>query len=161
MAEVSNVTGMPYYSGTWQDVRDHARTLKIGEGKIATLSQEVINKWQEYVDREIDGILHELYYVPIRYFNQMQPNGVKKKIYPGEIVALALTWVCAQVVANEFSGVDPNASEQAQTLMEESKKKLQDMVKYCKRIQGQEVKSNISRTMPPTMQPPFFPEPQF
>ena len=104
---VSVVTGEPPYSGAWTNVRDFARTLKIGEGKLAKINEILVNKYQEIIDRQIDGILNELYWVPIRHFNQMQPSGTKKRIFPGEVRQLAIEWTTGQLLTSEFQGLDP------------------------------------------------------
>jgi len=159
--DISPTTGEEYYSSSWENIKDFARTLRIGEGKIAKITQILVNKYQEVVDREIDGILNELYYVPIRHFNQMQPDGTKKRIFPGEIRQLAITWTTGLLLTSEFQGLDPNTNEQATSFVEDSRRKTFRIIRFNMRVQGQVQKSNMGRTMIPTMQPPMYPEPDF
>ena len=155
MADTSTTTGEQFYSGTFQDIINLARTLNIGEGRISVVTQELVNFYQEQVDREVDGILNELYYVPIRMFNQIQPDGTTAKIFPGEVRSLARYWTTGLLILTEFQGIEPNMTEQTTSYIEDSRRKAFRLIRYNSRIQGQEMKSNMSRTMPPSMQMPF------
>ena len=141
--DISPTTGEEFYSGPWQNVKDLAKTLKIGEGKLATINQEMVNRFQERIDRKIDGALNALYFVPLRRFNQMQPDGNTKKIFPGEITSIAIFWTCGEMLTSEFQGLDPNANEQAQQFVLESEKKLYKIVRFNARVQGQIQKSHF------------------
>ena len=67
---VSKTTGEPFYSGTFQDVKEILRVMNIGEGKMAQLQQSDVEFYQEFVDRDCDAILASSYQVPIRSYNQ-------------------------------------------------------------------------------------------
>ena len=82
----SPTTGEEYYSGSWQSIQDILRVIDIGEGKMAKVNEPMVNVYQETVDRDIDAILGELYHVPLRAMNQMQPNGVTKRVFPGDVL---------------------------------------------------------------------------
>ena len=69
---VSKTTGEPFYSGTFQDVKEIIRVLNIGEGKMAQLTQPDVEFYQELIDRDCDSILSSAYQVPIRSYNQVQ-----------------------------------------------------------------------------------------
>ena len=157
----SATTGEEFYSGDWTDIQDLLRTLKIGAGKIAQISQELVEFYQEMIDREIDGILNELYFTPIRMFNQVQPDGSTKTLFPGEIRYITRYWSAGALALTEFQGLDPNMTEQVTQYIDESRRRAYRLLRYNHRIQGQEIKSNISRTMPPALQPPFLPEQDF
>jgi hypothetical protein len=156
--DISPTTGVEYYSGSWTDIRNVVRTLNIGEGRISKVTQELVNFYQEMIDRQIDGIVNELYHVPLLQFNQCQPDGGIKTMYPGEIVYLSRYWAVGLLVLSEFQGLDPNVTDQANLYMEESKRRLNSIIQYNQRLQGQECKSDISRTMPPSMQMGRLPE---
>lgn len=158
MSDISEVTGCAYYSGNWQDIKNLAKSLKLGEGKISRITQTVVNYYQEMVDREIDSIVGELYHTPLLEFNQVQPDGTTKRIFPGNLRYLARMWVVGLLVVSEFQQLDPNISEQANQMLEESRRRMYNVVRYNQRLPGQEMRSNLSRTLPPSMQIGGLPE---
>ncbi len=158
---ISDTTGEVYYSGDWQDIKEITRQLKIGEGKLSQVNEESVAYYQEMVDREIDQMCQELYYVPLTTYNQTQPDGTVVKIFPGNIRRLARYWTAGLMVQSEFQGIAQNASEQAISYLEDSKRELLKTILFNMRIYGQVYKSNVSRTYPPQFQPGKFPEPDF
>jgi hypothetical protein len=72
---ISLTTNEEYYSGTWQDIQDVLRVLNIGEGKMAQVTQSMVSRYQEMVDRDIDALLSDVYAVPIRAYNQVIQGG--------------------------------------------------------------------------------------
>lgn len=70
--DISLTTGELFYSGSWHDIKNVLKVLNIGEGKMATITQTMVNEYQEMIDREIDALLSETYQVPIRAYNQTQ-----------------------------------------------------------------------------------------
>jgi len=161
MAETSVTTGEIYYSGSWEAIRDIIRWLKMGEGKLAKITMELVNSYQEMVDREIDGMLGELYHVPLKAFNQVQPDGSTQSVFPGAVRRLARYWTAGLLIHGEYQQLEPNMSEAATSYIEDSRRELFRMIRFNMRIPGQERKSHISRTMPPTMHPATMPEPDF
>lgn len=157
----SPTTGEQYYSGDWTDVQDVLRVIDIGEGKMAKVTQPMVNRYQERVDREIDAVLTELYQTPLRAMNQVQPDGSLKRVFPGDVRHCALYWTAGLVLLNEFQQLAQNITDQATQYVDESKKKAYAMKRYSHRLPGQERKSHISRTISPTFQPPFLPEQDF
>lgn len=160
-ADVSPVTGQTYYSGTWERVKDVLRVLNIGKGKMAQVTQELVNNYQEMVDREIDSILTSLYIPPIRSFKQMQPDGNTQDVFPGDVRRYARYWTAGLLLLNEFQGLSQNVTDQATTYVEDARRSIFAIIRFNHRIPGQEMRSHISKTMPPTLQPAIFPEPQF
>lgn len=159
---ISPTTGEEYYSGTWENIQSIVKGLDIGEGKLAEgLSQLTINEYQETIDRNIDDILTELYHVPLLKMNQKQPDGTTKKIFPGSMVRAARYWTAGLILLNEFQQLAQNVTEQAQGYVDDSRREIFKIVRYNHRLYGQRRKSHMSRTMPPGMQPPAFPEPDF
>lgn len=159
--ETSDVTGEEYYSGSWQDVQNVLRVLDIGEGKLAKVNMQLINYYQEMIDREIDGILSELYYVPLRALNQVQPDGTTKRVFPGTIRRLATYWTAGLLLLNEFQSLAQNITDQAQGYVDDARRELHAAMRPNQRLWGQELKSNISRTLPPPLQPADLPEANF
>lgn len=159
--DISDTTGEPFYSGSWQDVRDILRVLDIGEGKLAKVTMELVNKYQEMVDRDIDMELTEVYHVPLRSMNQGQPDGNTRRVFPGDVRRLARYWTAGLLLLNEFQQLSQNVTDQAQGYIDDSRRGLYGLMRPNHRIWGQERKSNISRTMPPTAQPSDLPEANF
>lgn len=159
--DISPTTGELYYSGHWNEIQEILRVLNIGEGKLAKVTEEMTNHYQEMVDREIDGILESLYHVPLRAMNQVQPDGSLKRVFPGDIRRAAKYWVSGLMLLSEFQSLSQNITDQAQNYVDESKKAMYAIIRWNHRIPGQERKSSISRTMPPNMQPNSIPEPNF
>jgi hypothetical protein len=83
MSDISPSTGETFYSGSWQDIQDVLRVLNIGEGKMAQVTQPMVNRYQEMVDRDIDAILQDTYHTPIRSFNMVQPTISGTPAVPG------------------------------------------------------------------------------
>jgi len=157
----SPTTGEAFYSGSWEDIRKLCKVLNIGEGRIAQINQELVEFYQEQVDREIDGELERYYYIPLHAYNVYQ-RGTSSTVpvFPGAIRSLARYWTAGILLTSEFQGLEPNANESAQNYITESKQKLYDFIRFQKRIPGQRWKHNL-RTMPPTMAPGFNPEPDW
>ncbi len=156
----SSVTGQEFYSGDWEDIRSICRVLNIGEGKLAKVNQSTVEYYQEMVDREIDGMLSDLYEVPLKKFNQVQPDNTTKSLFPGEIRRLSRYWTAGLLIRSEFQQLEPNASDSAQSYIEDSRKELFRIIRFNHRLIGQRMKHPI-HTMPPGMAPPAYTEPDF
>jgi hypothetical protein len=161
MADVSPTTGEEFYSGSWQAIQDVLRVMDIGEGKMAKVTQPMVNGYQEMIDRDIDAILMELYHTPLRAMNQVQPDGTTKRVFPGDVRRCARYWTAGLLLLNEFQGLAQNLTDQAAAYVDDSKKQIFAMKRYNHRVPGQERKSHLSRTIPPNFQPPSIPEPDF
>ena len=157
----SEYTGQDFYSGSWKDIQNIVRVLNIGSGKLAVVTQELVEYYQEMIDRDIDSQLTEVIHTPLLQYNQVVPDGTTKQQYPGSIVRLARYWTAGLLLANEFQSLDTNASESAEKYVADAKDELFKMMRFNHRLKGQEYKSNISRTMPPGLQPPDLPTRDF
>jgi len=158
MNSISPTTGEMWYSGDWVGIKNILRVLNIGEGKIASISQEAMERHQETVDREIDAILEPLYHVPLRAMNQVQPDGATKRVFPGDIRRLAQYWVAGLMLMSEFQQLSQNVTDQSSAFIEDARKSLFAIVRNNHRIPGQEKKAGLGRTCPPSMQPASIPE---
>jgi hypothetical protein len=158
MADLSLTTGEEFYSGSWQDIQDVLRILNIGEGKMDQVQQPMVNRYQEMVDRDIDAIAGEVYQTPLRAMNQMQPSGNLKRVFPGDVRRCARYWTAGQILVNEFQQLEANITEQATQMIADARMQLYAMTRPNHRMPGQRRKSNISRTMPPNLQPSAYPE---
>lgn len=158
---ISPTTGETPYSGSWEDVKSVLSVMNIDEGKLATLNEPMVSKYQEMVDREIDGILGELYHTPFISMRQVQPNGTKKVVFPGDLRRAARYWSAALLMLNEFQQLSQNTTEQATTYIEDSRKQIFAMKRFHHRIPGQRRKSQLSRTISPNFQPASIPEQDF
>ena len=158
---ISPVTGETYYSGPWENIQNVLRVLDIGEGKLANVNQQMVSGYQEGIDRSIDAILESVYLVPLRAMNQCQPSGDTVRVFPGDVRRLAIYWVSGLLLLTEFQQLSQNTTEQANKYIEESRRQMFAMTRFTNRLYGQIRKSNISRTLPPNMQPPDVVERDF
>lgn len=159
--DISPTTGEQYYSGSWLEIQEVLRVLNIGEGKLAKVTEEMTNHYQERTDREIDAILEPLYHVPLRAMNQVQPDGAIRRVFPGDIRRIAVYWTSGLLLLSEFQQLSQNVTDQSQAFIDDSRRSLFAVIRFNHRIPGQERKSHISRTVPPSMQPPAIPEPNW
>jgi len=163
MSDISSVTGEPFYSGTWGDIQDVLRVLNIGEGKMAMVTQPMVNRYQEMIDRDIDAILQDTYQTPIRAFNLIglqgtQGAGPVTRVFPGDVRRAARYWTAGQILVNEFQQLESNITEQATQMVSDARMQVFAFSRPNHRIPGQRRKSSISRTMPANLQPSAFPE---
>jgi hypothetical protein len=158
---VSPTTGEEFYSGTVADVKKILSAIDIGEGKLARFGEADVACYQEVVDRNIDDILGELYHVPLLRINQKQPDGTTKKIIPGSVRMAAQWWVAGLILKNQFQQLMQNSTDQSEQYITKARRDIYAIIRYNHRLYGQRRKSHISRTMPPGMQPPSFPESNF
>jgi hypothetical protein len=253
--DISPSTGEQYYSGDWSDIQDVLRVLSIGEGKMSQVTQTMVNRYQEMVDRDIDALLQDTYQTPIRAFNMVQPTisstpavpggsvfgsvaiasgsntvtistswsftpttvivsvitpvngdqifatvdqstisehgfiatlsspvsasgyllsyvataaaipgssgagvGATVRVFPGDVRRAARYWVAGQLLVNEFQQLAENITEQATQMVVDARMQVFAFSRPTHRIPGQRRKSNISRFMPPGLQPSAFPE---
>ena len=158
--DTSPITGSEYYSGTWIDVRKLLSVLDIGEGELATLTQKDINEYQETVDRAVDDLLTEVCQVPLVPMNQKQPDGTTKKVLSGELAMAARWWTAGLILMDQFQQLESNITDQAQQHIDKARRDILHFRRPNQRLYGQRRKSNLSRTMPPGMQPPMMIEEQ-
>lgn len=158
---ISPTTGQPYYSGSWENIKAVCSVLNIDGGKLDDVTMEEINNFQEIVDREVDTILGSVYHTPLRAMNQKQPDGTTKKVFPGTVRRYAIYWTSGLLLLNQFQQLNQSMTDQAQTYIDDSRRQLFSMARFNNRLIGQEFRSNISRTLPPTLQPPDYTESNF
>ena len=157
---ISPTTGYAFYSSDWTNIQNICRVLNIGEGKLAKITQNLVEEYQEMVDRDIDAELEQYYYTPLIPYNQKQPDGDTVAIYPGNIVRLARYWTAGLLLSSEFQGLDPNANESATSYIDDSRRQLFEIVRFNRRLYGQRQKHNL-KTAPPGLFPARNPEPNF
>lgn len=160
MAEISPVTGQIFYSGTWSNISQVLKTLKVGEGKLDSLTKEEVNDFQERADREIDAILSDLYHTPFLIKKKMSPSGAYIDFFPGDLRQAAIYYTAAMLMSSEFQMVSANTNDQVNLTVEKAKQMVFDLKKNTHWIPNTERKSNISRTMPPSWQPAWVNQPQ-
>ena len=161
MTDLSPSTGEEFYSGTWTDIESILSVLDIDEGKLATLTEKDVNKYQEMIDREVDGVLEELYHTPLTAMYRVQPDGTSKLMFPGDLRRATRYWTAALLMMNEFQQLSQNMTDQAQAYFDDSRRQIFAMKRYTHRIPGQRRKSHLSRTIPPNFQPASIPEADF
>lgn len=153
MAELSPTTNQIFYSGSWSNIQKALKTLKVGEGKFDTLKKEEVNEIQERVDREIDGMLNDLYHTPFRVKKVKGWDGKFTDFFPGELRQAAIYWTAALLLSSEFQQVSANTNDQVNLTVEKAKQMVYDLRRNTHWIPSSERKSQISRTMPTTWQP--------
>jgi hypothetical protein len=162
MADISPSTGEEYYSGDWENIKDVLRVLNMDDGKLARVTQPMVNRFQETTDRDIDGILEDTYHLPIRAIEQIRPSdGVTLQVFPGDVRRCARYWAAGMLLLTEFQNLEQNMTDQAQAYVDDARRQIYAMKRFTHRIHGQEFKSQFSRTIPPNFQPPSIPEPDF
>jgi hypothetical protein len=127
---------------------------------MSKVTQPMVNRYQEQIDRQVDAMLGETYQTPLRAMNQVQPNGLTKRVFPGDVTWAAMYWTSGELLLAEFQQLEQNLTDQLTAMIDDAKKQVFAMTRPNHRVPGQRKKSNISRTMPPNMQPPDLPEPQ-
>jgi hypothetical protein len=157
---ISTLTGEEFYSGPWQGVQEVLAVLKIGNAKLDSLTAESVNSFQERADREIDGILFDLYHVPFRAKYTMTPLGAYVLSFPGDLRSAAIYYTAGLLMASEFQATQSNMNDQTNVILDKAKNMVYDLKRNTHWIPASERKSNISRTMPPSWQPAWTNQPQ-
>jgi len=157
---ISIFTGEIFYSGPWQGVQEVLAVLKIGNAKLDSLTAEAVNSFQERADREIDGILSDLYHVPFKARYTMTPLGVYVLSFPGDLRSAAIYYTAGLLMASEFQATQSNMNDQTNVILEKAKNMVYDLKRNTHWIPASERKSNISRTLPPSWQPAWTNQPQ-
>lgn len=141
-----------YYSGTEENILMFCKSLNISDDRLASMSPVKVEKYQRIVDDAIDGYICEYYFTPLTVYNQVQPNGSIRKVFPGKIRFLAIQWTAGLLLQSEFQNMEPNMHEAGVRFVEEAKKEMQQIVDFSTRIPGQRRK-HPSPTMPPNLAP--------
>ena len=147
-----------YYAGTVADLALFCKSLNIGGGRLAKITDAMVQFYLQKTDDMFDGYLIEYYFLPIRRYNRVLPNGQVESVFPGVVRKAALQISASMLLASEFQNLEPNTNEAVTRYMEEGRKELYAMTLYNQRIPGQRWKSAIGKTFPPTMQPAYTPE---
>lgn len=141
-----------YYSGPEENILMFCKSLNISDDRLASTSPVKVEKYQRIVDDAIDGYICEYYFTPLTVYNQVQPNGSIRKVFPGKIRFLAIQWTAGLLLQSEFQNMEPNMHEAGVRFVEEAKKEMQQIVDFSTRIPGQRRK-HPSPTMPPNLAP--------
>lgn len=97
-----------FYSGSKENIERILTMIDIGSGRLASLRDEQLRPYQKEADRIINARLNPFYAVPL----QKDISG----FYPEPIPYIAARIVSADVIHNEFTEIDANASEAAMTM---------------------------------------------
>jgi len=160
--EINPITGQEYYAGNVEDVKDFLKVFHIkssaGRGRLETvteLSDETVHRYMQRVEQMIDSYLSELYFVPIRPYKQVMPDGNTAEIFPGRLRRISQMWAATLIVQAEFENLEPNVNEIAVTFLEQVRRELYSLTLFTQRIPGAVYRSNWSKTLSPNMQPPL------
>jgi hypothetical protein len=158
--EKSPTTGQSYYSGDYKVIAAILSSIKIGDGKTVSMQREDVNRYQERADREIDGMLSDLYHVPFRPRYVRSRDGGYALSFPGDLAQAAAYYTAALIIMQEYQGIASNTNDQVQGLITKSDGMLFNLKRNSHWIPGAERKSHVSRTMPTSWQPAFTPQMQ-
>jgi len=93
-----------YYAGTWEDVkRLIGQSLSVGTGKADILTPAIIEKFMSDVDDEINSVLSQVYFVPLR---KVKVGG--NYIYPEPIPYIARVLTANSIIATYYKDISPN-----------------------------------------------------
>lgn len=155
--EINLRTGGPYYAGSYENIIMICKVLNIDGGRLARINPDRIRYFMDLVEQLIDGYLEEYYFTPIRPFNNVMMDGTTKLVFPGRLRKVAQYWASGLLLQTEFQGLEPNANDAVERYIEDSKKETFQMTFYNQRLPGQVMKSAVSRTFPPSLQPAMPP----
>jgi len=143
-----------YYAGTWEEVvRFVGQTLSVGSGEADILTQSTIEKFMGDIDEEIDSILSQVYYVPLR-----KVKVGNTFVYPDPIPYIAKVLTATAILATYYKDVQPNENTNIRALKEEAFFRLNKLVNAnpgegnTSILRGQRLK-NRSRFVSPTIVP--------
>ena len=155
--ETNERTGQPYYANNVQEIINCLSSLNLQDNLDGILAddgkKERIYYFMDMAETQIDSNLEAYYFVPLREYNQVMPNGKIVKNFPPEIRQLAVRLASALLAQSEFQQSEPNTAEIVKNLFNQTKTELYRLSAFTQRIPGQRMKSGVSKTMPPTMQP--------
>jgi len=143
---------MAYYSGTLDEIKLVLRSLGIGEGTLDSLSPDQVYESQAYIDGQIDSILSEVYYVPLR---EITRSGVTK--YPDPIPHIARRMVAADLIINTMTDVDQNVVQTAQNVDTDERNTMYEFASQT--IGSRKLAGQLEKTRNHFAPPGIFPGP--
>lgn len=148
-----------YYAGTVNDVLLFCKSLNIGNGKLCKITNEMVEKYMKLVNGHIDSYLQQYYFVPVRRYNRVNPDGTLEKVFPGKIRLTALQWTAGLLLQSQFQNLQPNQTEAVSKYIQEARKQIYQLTIYNARIPGLRWKANgISHFAPPELMPSKNPQ---
>ena len=155
--EINPRTFQPYYANNSQEIINCLTALNLQDNLDGILADdnkmERIHYFMDMAETQIDSNLESYYFVPLRECNQIMPNGEIVKAFPDTIRQLAVRLASALLAQSEFQQNDPNTAEIVKNLFNQTRTDLYRLSAFLQRIPGQRLKSGVSKTMPPSMQP--------
>ena len=160
--EINPRTGQPYYANNAQEVINCLLSMNLykeNEGGILGDDGRVdrVYYFMDLAESQIDGQLEQYYFIPLKECNQVYGKQIKKE-YPQYLRNVAVRLAAALMGQSQFQQNDPNKSEIARQLFLQVNEDIHKLALFVVRLPGQRLKSAISKTMPPTMQPGRDPE---
>jgi len=141
-----------YYAGTWEEVvRFLGQTITVGTGQADMLTSDVVTKFMADVDEEINSILGQVYYVPLRKVKVEEQD-----VYPDPIPYIAKVLTTSNIISVYYKDISPNESAAVKSLREEAYFRLNALVNDIgagsRRLRGQKQKARV-RFVSPTVVP--------
>ena len=111
-----------YYSGEVSAITRHLQSLiSVGTGEADDLDPDEIPEWQQEADDEIDAILSQCYYTPLRKVPRKRTGGDVTWVYPEQVVESARQLVVAKLISAKYRGSQfAGSSEVAKATREEA-----------------------------------------
>jgi hypothetical protein len=161
MSSISPTTGEPFYSGDWEKhIRPLVKALSVGAGKLNTVAQADVERQQEQTDRLIDNKLQGLYVVPLSRYRVYNRTGHTFVLtYPGRVQEAARYLVAGLLMKAEYQQLDSNVNEAVQNYIDYGMTVLEDLRAMTDRLEGQELRPDISAFLPGGIMPYTRPEP--
>ena len=148
-----------YYAGTVADVLLFCKSLNIGNGKLSKITDQMVQKYMTLINGQIDSYLQEYYFVPVRRYNRVRPDGTLQKVFPGKIRLVALQWTAGLLLQSQFQNLQPNQTQAVSKYIQQARKQIYQLTIYNARIPGLRWKANgISHFAPPELMPSKNPQ---
>ncbi|MFA5759992.1 MAG: hypothetical protein WC942_11645, partial [Clostridia bacterium] len=110
---------MAHYAGTWEDIARYMTTVSIGTGEADTIKiSPEANELEDYlteVDNEINSILSEVYYIPLRKIKRGSTEE-----YPRPIKQIALRMIVGILIDVFYQAAQPAYSQYGRAMKEEA-----------------------------------------
>ena len=137
---------MAHYAGTWEDIARYMTTVSIGTGEADTIKiSPEANELEDYlteVDNEINSILSEVYYIPLRKIKRGSTEE-----YPRPIKQIAIRMVVGILIDAFYQAAQPAYSQYGRAMKEEALNQVEGLVngdlQYggIRRLEGQKTKA--------------------
>ncbi|KKK73637.1 hypothetical protein LCGC14_2891830 [marine sediment metagenome] len=144
-----------------EGIRNMLASLDIGTGKEDDIPESKMHFWQRWVDNAINSKLSSVYKTPLRRITRtgrnLNKDGNATAFFSDPIQMIAIMMVCAKIILNEYTDIDPNTNEPVNTLWGEAMDFLEELGGYSGQVgtaplEGQDLRGR-SIFVPPGAMP--------